>query len=201
MVAVRLGLTGGIGSGKSTVAQLLVQAGAAHVDADAIARNVTAAGGSAIAAIRATFGDSLIGPDGALERDRMRALAFADSTAKKKLEAIVHPLVGLEAARQAQQAVDAGHRLLVFDIPLLVESGRWRQQLDRIAVVDCEPSTQVARVAARNGLTQQAIEAIIAAQAPRLHRLAAADCVIYNEAITLDELGRKTRQLAQRFGL
>ncbi|MCA0211552.1 MAG: dephospho-CoA kinase [Proteobacteria bacterium] len=201
MVAVRLGLTGGIGSGKSTVAQLLVQAGAAHVDADAIARNVTAAGGSAIAAIRATFGDSLIGPDGALERNRMRALAFADSTAKKKLEAIVHPLVGLEAARQAQQAVDAGHRLLVFDIPLLVESGRWRQQLDRIAVVDCEPSTQVARVAARNGLTQQAIEAIIAAQAPRLHRLAAADCVIYNEAITLDELGRKTRQLAQRFGL
>jgi len=201
MVAVRLGLTGGIGSGKSTVAQLLVQAGAAHVDADAIARNVTAAGGSAIAAIRATFGDSLIGPDGALERNRMRALAFADSTAKKKLEAIVHPLVGLGAARQAQQAVDAGHRLLVFDIPLLVESGRWRQQLDRIAVVDCEPSTQVARVAARNGLTQQAIEAIIAAQAPRLHRLAAADCVIYNEAITLDELGRKTRQLAQRFGL
>jgi len=196
MVAVRLGLTGGIGSGKSTVAQLLVQAGAAHVDADAIARNVTAAGGSAIAAIRATFGDSLIGPDGALERNRMRALAFADSTAKKKLEAIVHPLVGLEAARQAQQAVDAGHRLLVFDIPLLVESGRWRQQLDRIAVVDCEPSTQVARVAARNGLTQQAIEAIIAAQAPRLHRLAAADCVTYNEAITLDELGRKTRQLA-----
>ena len=89
----------------------------------------------------------------------------------------------------------------MFDIPLLVESGRWRQQLDRIAVVDCEPSTQVARVAARNGLTQQAIEAIIAAQAPRLHRLAAADCVIYNEAITLDELGRKTRQLAQRFGL
>jgi len=201
MAAVRLGLTGGIGSGKSTVAQVLVQAGAAHMDADAIARSVTAAGGAAINAIREAFGDSLIGSDGALDRDRMRALAFTDSTAKKRLEAIVHPLVGLETARQAQLAVGAGYCLLVFDIPLLVESGRWRQQLDRILVIDCEPPTQVARVAARSGLTHEAIEAIIAAQAPRAQRLAAADCVIYNDAITLDELGRQTRQLAQRFGL
>ena len=152
-------------------------------------------------AIANEFGPAVVNAQGALDRERMRALAFEDTLAKRRLEAIVHPLVGLEAARQAQQAVDAGHRLLVFDIPLLVESGRWRQQLDRIAVVDCEQSTKVARVAARNGLTQQAIEAIIAAQAPRLHRLAAADCVIYNVAITLDELGRKTLQLAQRFGL
>lgn len=201
MAAVRLGLTGGIGSGKSTVAQILVQAGAAHMDADAIARSVTAAGGAAIAAIRDAFGDSLIDAGGALDRDRMRALAFTDATAKKRLEAIVHPLVGLETARQAQQALDAGRGLLVFDIPLLVESGRWRQQLDRILVVDCEPATQISRVTARSGLAAAAVEAIIAAQVPRSQRLAAADCVIYNDGITLDELGRQIRQLAQRFGL
>lgn len=201
MAALRLGLTGGIGSGKSTVARMLVQAGAALMDADAIARSVTAAGGAAIAAIRVAFGDSLIGADGALDRDQMRTLAFADATAKKRLEAIVHPLVGQETARQARQALDDGHRLLVFDIPLLVESGRWRQQLDRVLVVDCAPSTQVGRVTARSGLTREAIEAIIATQAPRTLRLAAADCVIFNDGITLDELGHQTRLLAQRFGL
>lgn len=201
MAAVRLGLTGGIGSGKSTVARLLADAGAAHMDADAVARSVTASGGAAISPIREAFGDGLIGPDGALDRDRMRALAFTDPTAKKRLEAIVHPLVGLETARQAQQALAAGATLLVFDIPLLVESGRWRQQLDRILVVDCEPGTQIARVAARSGLARDAIEAIIAAQAPRAQRLAAADSVIYNDAITLEELGLQTRQWAQGFGL
>jgi dephospho-CoA kinase len=201
MAAMRLGLTGGIGSGKSTVAQVLTALGAAHMDADAVARSVTASGGGAIALIRDAFGDSLIGSDGALDRDQMRALAFADATAKRRLEAIIHPLVGLETARQAQQALDSGHHLLVFDIPLLVESGRWRQQLDRVLVVDCEPSTQIARVAARSGLTREAIQAIIAAQAPRAQRLAAADCVIYNDTITVDELASQTRQLAQRFGL
>lgn len=201
MAVLRLGLTGGIGSGKSTVARMLVQAGAALMDADAIARSVTAAGGSAIASIRDAFGDRLIGSDGALDRDQMRTLAFADATAKKRLEAIVHPLVGQETARQAQQALDGGHRLLVFDIPLLVESGRWRQQLDRVLVIDCEPSTQIGRVAARSGLTREAIEAIIAAQVPRAQRLAAADCVIFNDCITVDELGHQTRLLAQRFGL
>ena len=201
MAALRLGLTGGIGSGKSTVAHMLSQAGAAHMDADAIARSVTVPGGAAITAIRQTFGDGLIGADGALDRDAMRALAFADPAAKKRLEAIIHPLVGREAARQARQAVDEGSRLLVFDIPLLVESGRWRQQLDRILVIDCEPATQIARVVARSGITREAVQAIIAAQAPRALRLAASDCVICNDAITLEELGRQTRQLAQRFGL
>ncbi|MGE0330722.1 MAG: dephospho-CoA kinase [Ramlibacter sp.] len=201
MAAMRLGLTGGIGSGKSTVARLMAEAGAAHMDADAIARGTTAPGGTAISAIRAVFGDSLIGADGALDRDRMRTLAFTDPTAKKRLEAIVHPLVGEETARQAQQALDAGFKLLVFDIPLLVESGRWRQQLDHILVVDCEPGTQIARVAARSGLAADAIAAIIAAQAPRAQRLAAADSVIYNDAITLAELALQTRQWMHRFGL
>jgi dephospho-CoA kinase len=131
----------------------------------------------------------------------MRAMAFANPEAKRQLEAIIHPLVGLETARQAQQAVDTGRRLLVFDIPLLVESGRWRQQLDRILVIDCEPATQIARVVARSGITPQTVQAIIDAQAPRALRLAAADCVICNDVITLEELGRQTRQLAQRFGL
>lgn len=201
MAALRLGLTGGIGSGKSTVAHLLAEAGAAHMDADAMARSVTAPGGAAITPLRQAFGDDLIGADGALDRDRMRALAFADPVAKKRLEAIIHPLVALEAARQAQQALDTGHGLLVFDIPLLVESGRWRQQLDRILVIDCEPATQIARVMARSGITREAVQAIIAAQAPRERRLAAADCVICNDAITLEELGRQAHQLAQRFGL
>lgn len=200
-MAMRLGLTGGIGSGKSTVAGFLAQAGAAVMDADAIARGVTASGGAGITALREAFGDSVIGPDGALDRERMRALAFADSTVKRRLEAIIHPLVGQETARQAQQAMDGGHRLLVFDIPLLVESGRWRQQLDRVMVVDCEPDTQIARVAARSGLTREQTQAIIAAQAPRALRLAAADCVIYNDGLTLDELERQARAAAQRFGL
>ena len=201
MNPVRLGLTGGIGSGKSTVAHMLATAGAALMDADAIARSVTAAGGAAIGAIRDAFGNDLITADGALDRDRMRALAFTDPTAKKRLEAIVHPLVGLETARLAQQAVDDGHRLLVFDIPLLVESGRWRQQVDRVLVVDCEPATQIARVVARSGLTALAVQTIMDAQAPRPLRLAAADCVIFNDGITLDELARQTLHLARRFGL
>ena len=198
---LRLGLTGGIGSGKSTVAQLLVAAGAALMDADAIARSVTAAGGAAIPAIRDAFGDALLTPQGALDRDRMRALAFTDPSAKQRLESIVHPLVGLETSRLAQQALDGGCRLLVFDIPLLVESGRWRQQVDRVLVIDCEPATQISRVVARSGLTAEAVQAIIAAQAPRPLRLAAADCVICNDGIKLDELERQTRLLAQRFGL
>ena len=201
MAAMRLGLTGGIGSGKSTVAQVLSAVGAAHMDADAIARSVTASGGAAIAPIRDAFGDSLIGSDGALDRDQMRALAFADATAKRRLEAIVHPLVGLETARQAQQALDNGHHLLVFDIPLLVESGRWRQQLDRVLVIDCEPATQIARVVARSAITPEAVQAIIAAQAPRLVRLAAADIVICNEGLQLAQLQAQVREAARSFGL
>ncbi len=142
----RLGLTGGIGSGKSTVANLLAARGAAVVDADAIARAVTAPHGSAMPAIAKTFGNDFVDADGALNRDRMRDLAFSDPDAKKRLEAIVHPLVSQETQRQTEAAIHSGHSCVVFDVPLLVESGRWRQQVDRVLVVDCTRETQIARV-------------------------------------------------------
>jgi dephospho-CoA kinase len=198
---VRIGLTGGIGSGKSTVLQMLRELGAAVVDADAISRATTAAGGAAIDAIRSRFGSEFIGTDGALDRERMRAHVYAQPSARRELEAIIHPLVGIETQRQVQVAVAAGTRCIVFDIPLLVESGRWRQQVDRVLVVDCTPDTQVARVQARSGLAPAQVQAIIAAQAPRGLRLAAADIVIANEGLTLDELRAQVHGAAKTFGL
>ncbi|WHZ12593.1 MAG: Dephospho-CoA kinase [Burkholderiaceae bacterium] len=199
--ARRIGLTGGIGSGKSTVAAILQELGAAIVDADQIARGVTAPGGGAIAAIRAQFGPDFITADGALDRDRMRAAAFGDSEVKLRLEAIVHPLVGAEARRQADAALQAGRRCVVFDIPLLVESGRWRRLLDQVLVLDCTPQTQVDRVVARSGLTRTAVEQIVAAQASRLARLAAADMVIFNDALAPAQLRIAVEQIAGRIGL
>lgn len=197
----RIGLTGGIGSGKSTVARMLATLGAAIIDADANARAVTAAGGSAIPAIAAEFGSSFIAVDGAMDRDAMRALAYADPSAKKRLEAIIHPLVGQEGARQSRAALEAGHGCIVFDIPLLVESGRWRRQLDRILVIDCTAPTQISRVVARSALAPEAVERIISAQASRAQRLAAADAVIFNDGLTLDGLQAEVHQAARGFGL
>ncbi len=199
--ALRLGLTGGIGSGKSTVAHLLVAQGAFLIDADAISRATTAAGGNAIAPITAAFGPALIGPDGALNRDAMRTLVFTDPTAKARLESIIHPLVGQEISAQAQQAEQAGAACIVFDIPLLVESGRWRRTVDRVLVVDCLVPTQIARVMARSGLTAVDVEKIVATQATRAQRLAAADVVLFNDGITCDELGVQTREISGQFGL
>jgi dephospho-CoA kinase len=197
----RLGLTGGIGSGKSTVAALWGKLGAAVMDADAIARAVTAPGGSAIAAIRSTFGEDFITPEGALNRDRMRALAYAQPHAKSQLEAIIHPLVGKETDRLAAQAQANGYRCLVFDIPLLVESTRWRSKLTRVLVVDCSAATQIARVMVRSGLDRPAVEAIMATQASRERRLAAADAVIFNDGISLQSLDRQVCDLAAGLGL
>ncbi len=201
MKLLRVGLTGGIGSGKSTVLQMLAALGAAVVDADAISRSVTATGGAAISEIARQFGGHFIGADGALDRAAIRDHVYADPDARSKLEAIIHPLVGAESARQVEAALAAGSRCLVFDIPLLVESGRWRQQVDQVMVVDCAPATQVARVVARSALTAQQVEAIIAAQAPRAQRLAAADVVICNEGLTLLQLQAEVALAAQRFGL
>jgi dephospho-CoA kinase len=185
---IRIGLTGGIGSGKSTVGHMLSARGAAVMDADAIARSVTAANGAAIPAIAQTFGVEFLNDQGALDRDRMRTHVFANAQAKRTLEAIIHPLVAQETQRQAQAAIDAGKHALVFDVPLLVESGRWRTQVDRILVVDCLVETQIQRVMARSALSREAIEKIIHAQASRAHRLAAADWVIYNEQLSLAAL-------------
>jgi dephospho-CoA kinase len=191
----RLGLTGGIGSGKSTVGQMLVDAGAALVDADAISRSVTAPGGSALSAIAQAFGSDYITAEGALDRDRMRTLVFSDATAKQRLETIIHPLVSLATQAQAKAAVEAGHKLLVFDVPLLVESGRWRSQLDGVLVVDCETATQIKRVVARNGLSTEAVQGIIQAQAPRAQRLAAADWVIFNDGLSLEAVRAEVHQI------
>ena len=185
---LRLGLTGGIGSGKSTVAQMLAARGGAVIDSDAIARSVTAANGSAMPAIRAAFGKEFVTPEGTLDRERMRALVFSDPSAKLRLEAIVHPLVGLATQGQAQSAIQAGHTLLVFDVPLLVESPRWRKLVDKVLVVDCLESTQVARVMARSGMTSDAVQSIIRAQATRAQRLAAADITLFNEGLDLEQL-------------
>ena len=198
---MKIGLTGGIGSGKSTVLQMLQAHGAAGIDADAISRATTASQGAAIPLIARHFGADFIGADGALDRSRMRERAYRDPDARRQLEAIIHPLVGQEVERQARAAVDAGARCIVFDIPLLVESGRWRQQVDRVLVVDCEPETQVARVAARSGLAADEVRAIIAAQAPRALRLAAADIVICNEGLDLPALRYEVEQAARSFGL
>lgn len=198
---LRLGLTGGIGSGKSTVAQMLVGLGAALVDADAVARSVTAPGGSAIDGIRAAFGNDFIGPDGAMDRARMREHIFSASGAKQQLEAIVHPLVGMATEAQACAALQSGSRCVVFDIPLLVETGHWRSKLDRILVVDCSAQTQIARVVQRSGLTAQAVEQIMAAQATRARRLAAADAVVYNDGMELGQLQASVEAFARHFGL
>ena len=197
----RLGLTGGIGSGKSTVAQMLGDLGAAIIDADAIARSVTQPGGGAVGPIATEFGSAFITPEGALDRERMREFAFADAGAKRRLEAIIHPLVGRETQRQVNTAMQQGRRCIVFDIPLLVESGRWRQNLDWVLVLDCSTATQIERVMARSSLSRAAVEQIITAQAPRLQRLAAADMVIANDGLPLALLHAQVGQIAARFGL
>jgi dephospho-CoA kinase len=200
-MTVRIGLTGGIGSGKSTVLAMLAQLGAATIDADAISRGTTAAGGAAIAEIARVFGAHFITAEGALHRERMREHTFADPQARKQLEAIIHPLVSAQSAREVEAALASGAKCIVFDIPLLVESGRWRRQVDRVVVVDCSVQTQIARVVQRSGLTEDAVRAIIAAQATREQRLAAADTVICNEGISLEELGHEVKQAAAGFGL
>ena len=198
---LRLGLTGGIGSGKSTVAALLAKMGAAVLDADAISRALTAPQGLAIDPILQVFGAEFITPAGALDRERMRALVFADPGAKQRLEAIIHPLVGQETSRQALAAQASGKRCLVFDVPLLIESGHWRQKLDQVLVVDCLPETQISRVMARSALSREAVLAIMASQASRAARLHAADAVIFNDTLTLDDLKAQVRALAPAFGL
>lgn len=195
---LRLGLTGGIGSGKSTLARLLQGMGADLIDADAISRACTESGGSAIQAIAETFGDAFITTDGALDRQRMREHVFAQPEARKVLERIVHPLVGDEIRRKTSLATAS---VVVFDIPLLVESPHWRPQLDRVLVVDCLPTTQVRRVTLRSGWDLLTIEAVMRSQAARETRLAAADFIVFNDSDSIDNLQHLAQALANRFGL
>lgn len=198
---LRVGLTGGIGSGKSTVAATWQALGAWVVDADAVSRALTASGGAAIEPIRQAFGPDFIAPDGALDRSRMREHVFKNAQARQQLEAILHPLVAEATRAEASRAQAAATALVLFDIPLLVESGRWRSQLDRVVVVDCLPETQVRRVVARSGLAEEEVWRIMRAQAPREQRLAAADAVVFNDGLSLEQLRTEVRALSQCFGL
>lgn len=198
----RIGLTGGIGSGKSTVGGFLAALGAALIDADQIARATTAAGGAAMPAIRAAFGDPFVDSNGALDRARMRAYAFTDPQARAQLEGIIHPLVTLHSAQAAQDAERAGAPLIVFDIPLLAESGRWARRLDAVLVVDCPEEVQIERVIRRNGLQREVVQGIIRSQATRTARLSVADAVLFNGAdCSLEALHGRTREVGRLFGL
>jgi dephospho-CoA kinase len=177
---------------------MLQTLGADVIDADAVSRATTASGGAAIAAIAQTFGPDFIDANGALDRSRMRAHVFAKPEQRHMLERIVHPLVGQEIARLALRATS---RVLIFDVPLLVESERWRGQLDQVLVVDCLPATQVRRVAQRSGWDPATIEAAMRNQCSREQRLAAADVVVFNDGDSLDNLQHLAGTLAKRFGL
>lgn len=198
----QLGLTGGIGSGKSTVAGMLAELGAAVIDADAISRSLTAAGGRALPAIREQFGADMIGPDGAMDRQAMRERVFRDPQARQQLETIIHPLVGQITREQSEAALQAGARCLVHDVPLLIESGlRWRARVDRVLVIDCDHQTQRERVASRSGLSAQEIDRIISQQASRAQRLACADLVLFNQGLSLAHLREQVGQIGAAFGL
>ena len=173
-----VGLTGGIGSGKSTVADRFVELGAALVDTDAIAHQLTAAGGAAMPELIREFGAEAATGEGALDRQTMRRLAFADPSARARLEAILHPLIRLVSAERCREAKAP---YVILAVPLLVESGTYRERCDRILVVDCPESLQIERVVARNGMSADEVRAIMAAQVPRQQRLAVADDVVTND--------------------
>lgn len=194
MKQFKIGLTGGIGSGKSTVTKLLENLGVVIIDADKISRASTASGGEAIEAIRVAFGDAMIDDTGALDRVKMRELVFQEADARQRLEAIVHPIIQAHMRIQAEQATSA---YVVYDIPLLIESvERYRPQFKRICVVDCDEETQISRVQSRSQLTVDEIRRIIASQASRADRLVHADDVIHNGVgVDLAELQRQVHQM------
>lgn len=177
-MAFAVGLTGGIGSGKTTVANLFAAQGAGLVDADEISRRLTAQAQPAVAEIARKFGAQFIAADGSLDRARMRNLVFADAAARKDLEAILHPLVRQETTRQI---VASTAPYVIVVVPLLIESGAYRGRMDRILVVDCAPEIQISRVIERSGLSRNEVLAIIATQASRRQRLNEADDVIHND--------------------
>jgi dephospho-CoA kinase len=174
-----VGLTGGIGSGKSAAAGCFAAHGIGIVDTDAIAHELTAAAGAAMPALRAEFGEDVAATDGALDRSRMRQLAFADPAVRRRLEAILHPMIRELAGERCRQV---GSPYVILAVPLLVESGTYRERCDRVLVVDCPESLQISRVMARNGLAEADVRAILATQATRAQRLAAADDVVANDA-------------------
>jgi dephospho-CoA kinase len=193
-----VGLTGGIGSGKSTVADLFTTHGVPIIDTDVIAHRITAPGGIAMSSIAREFGPSFVAPDGSLDRAQMRALVFSDDTARSRLEAITHPLIRAETERERAEA--SGPYLIIV-VPLLVESGSWKTRVDRVLVVDCTVETQIARVMRRNAFTREQVLAIIARQATRDARRAAADDVILNDAAAVEALAKDVDLLHRQYVL
>lgn len=190
---LKIGLTGGIGSGKTRVADLFQEWGASVIDTDVIAHQLTQPGGLAMPAIRETFGEQVVAADGAMDRAAMRERVFGDPDSRRALEAIVHPLIAEVTEQQAHQAWGC---YLVLVVPLLVETGRWLKKVDRVCVVDCDPETQIKRVQARSGLTIDAIKRIMSAQATRDARLAQANDVVLNDgATTPGQLRSRAREL------
>jgi dephospho-CoA kinase len=177
-LAFSVGLTGGIGCGKTTVADMFAELGASTIDTDQIAHALTAPHGAAMPALLAEFGDAFATPEGALDRAKMRALVFSDATARARLEAILHPKI--RDATAAAAAI-AGGAYVIFVVPLLIESGSWRERVTRILAIDCPEEIQVARVMARSGLAEEQVRAIMAAQVTREQRRAAADDIIVND--------------------
>jgi dephospho-CoA kinase len=196
-MAYVIGLTGGIGSGKSAVADLFASLGAAVVDTDAIAHELTRPGGAAIPRVRELFGDGAIAPDGAMDRRKVRELVFTDPSAKQKLEAILHPMIRAESQRRIVEGA-ARSPYVVHVVPLLVESPDYRSRVQRVLVVDCEEAVQVERVKRRSGLAEDEVRRIIAAQVPRATRLAAADDTIDNSG-ALSGLEPQVRALHARY--
>jgi len=195
LIGLVVGLTGGIGSGKSAAAAEFGRLGATVVDTDAIAHQLTLAGGAAMAQVRRLFGDDFIDATGALDRAKMRALAFRDPAAKKKLEQLLHPMIRAESERRIAAASGP---YVVHVVPLLVESPGYRQRVTRVLVVDCPEDVQVERVRQRSRLSEEEIRRIVASQAKREERLAAADDVIDNSA-SLDALHKQVRELHSRY--
>ena len=191
-----IGLTGGIGSGKTAVSDLLGKLGAGVIDTDLISHQITAPGGKAIPLITKEFGADFIDPQGALDRPKMRALVFADSNARQALEKLTHPLIQQETAKQAFELAKSGAPYLVFVVPLLIESGSWVNLIDYLIVVDCPEETQIQRVMHRSNMTRLDVENILKAQTSRKVRLAAANAVIENQG-SLDELKSEVLRLHQ----
>lgn len=197
-----VGLTGGIGSGKSAAAEHFRTCGAVIIDTDVIAHELTTAGGTAIALLRETFGTAILTPEGALDRAAMRRRVFADPQERTRLEAILHPLIRAESEARLRRLAGTGFCYAVLVVPLLAETGRYRERVNRICVVDCTEETQIARVQARNGLDRETVLAIMAAQAGRAERRSIADDIIDNDGdldalhAQVDRLHAHYRQLA-----
>lgn len=193
-----VGLTGGIGSGKSAVEKLFSDRGVPVIDTDVIAHELTGINGAAMPAIATAFGTAVLSPDGALDRFAMRRFAFADADVRQRLEGILHPMIRHEALARCQQALSAHSPYVILSVPLLVESGNYRQIVQQVLVVDCEETVQIKRVMARSGLTVEEVRRIMSVQASRAERLAAADDIIDNNG-DLKALAPQVESLHRRY--